>query len=194
MEGDRHDDDDSTAEDSDMDDDDDDDEPRIVAQAVDKKFTIENIGQVSMHVKSRTRPLELLLWPTPTFKDEKGKVPKLESTSRNLFRHVMAIDDLSGLKTLLDLGVLYSSQKLEGDDEEATGFFEFPDGDFQWAVENGKTQALAEIIRRTGAGIPLDHLVKKSGVELKQKPRYYQGLTVYGKKRQVDVLVSLQLF
>jgi hypothetical protein len=40
------------------------------------------------------------------------------------------------------------------------------------------------IIKRTGAGIPLDHLVKKSGVEIKKKPRYYQGLTVYGKKRK----------
>lgn len=52
-------------------------------------------------------------------------------------------------------------------------------------MNHGKTQMLALIIKRTGAGIPLDHLVKKSGVELKQKPRYYQGLTVYGKKRYV---------
>ena len=27
------------------------------------------------------------------------------------------------------------------------------------------------------------HLVKKSGVSMQGKPRYYQGLTVYGKKR-----------
>jgi hypothetical protein len=32
-------------------------------------------------------------------------------------------------------------------------------------------------------GIPLNELIAKSGVELKTKPRYYQGLSVGGKKR-----------
>jgi hypothetical protein len=32
-------------------------------------------------------------------------------------------------------------------------------------------------------GIPLNELVQKSGVEIKTKPRYYQGLSVGGKKR-----------
>jgi len=165
---------------------DDDDEPRIVARAVGKTFTIDNIGQVSMQVKSRTRPLEMLFWDSPTFKIENGKVVDLAMTRMNLFRQVISADDPAGLKALLDLGVLYASQRLEGDEEEATGFLTFPVDDFQWAVEQGKTQMLAEIIKRTGAGIPLDHLVKKSGVELKQKPRFYQGLTVYGKKRYVE--------
>jgi hypothetical protein len=38
-------------------------------------------------------------------------------------------------------------------------------------------------IRLTGVGIPLNELIKTSGVELKTKPRYYQGLSVGGKKR-----------
>lgn len=32
-------------------------------------------------------------------------------------------------------------------------------------------------------GIPLNELVQKSGIEIKTKPRYYQGLSVGGKKR-----------
>jgi hypothetical protein len=32
-------------------------------------------------------------------------------------------------------------------------------------------------------GIPLNKLIEKSGVEVKTKPRYYQGLSVGGKKR-----------
>ncbi len=60
----------------------------------------------------------------------------------------------------------------------------FPDNDFRRAIELGRTELLAEIIRRTGAGLPLEELVKGTGVEIKEKPRFYQGLTVYGKKRQ----------
>ncbi|KAK0624036.1 hypothetical protein B0T14DRAFT_428976 [Immersiella caudata] len=164
--------------------DDDDSEPRIVSRAVDKKFTVENIGQISMQVQSRTRPLELMLWGCPTFKaDAAGKI--VDCHELGLLRFVMFQDDQARLKTLLDWAAHFASRKLEGDDEEeATGLFSFPDSEFTWAVENGKTQMLAEIIKRTGAGMPLSHLVKKSGVEMKVKPKFYQGLTVYGKKRK----------
>ncbi|EMT61947.1 hypothetical protein FOC4_g10015021 [Fusarium odoratissimum] len=116
-------------------------EPRIVSEKVQDKFTIDDIGHVSMEVESHTKPLQIIC------------------------------------------------QKFEGDDadqedEGSTCSFTFPQSDFKWAIEHGKTQLLALVIKRTGAGIPLDHLVKKSGVELKRKPRYYQGLTVYGRKRK----------
>lgn len=42
---------------------------------------------------------------------------------------------------------------------------------------------LAEVIKRTGAGLPLEEMVKDSGIEIEEPPEYYQGLTVYGKKR-----------
>ncbi|KAM7187495.1 Ankyrin repeat-containing domain protein [Naviculisporaceae sp. PSN 640] len=160
-------------------------EPRIVARKVDKRFTIENVGEISLQVKSRTRPLEMILWSCPTFKtDGTGNVTSCKE--QGLLRFVLAHDDHAGLKTYLDWATHFASRKLEGDgdDEEAARRFVFPDNEFQWAVERGKTQMLAEIIKRTGAGIPLEHLVKKSGVEIKEKPRYYQGLSVYGKKRK----------
>ncbi|KAK0702836.1 hypothetical protein B0H67DRAFT_676136 [Lasiosphaeris hirsuta] len=169
------------------DDDNDGSEPRIVSRTVDKKFTVENIGQVSMQVKSRTRPLELLLWSCPTFKiDSVGEVANCRESG--LLRFVMSQDDLAGFKILLGWGAYFASRKLPGDndEEEATGLFNFPDSEFQWAVEHGKTQMLAEMIKQTGAGIPLEHLVKKSGVEMKEKPKHYQGLTVYGKKSRRD--------
>ncbi|KAK0726889.1 hypothetical protein B0T26DRAFT_747278 [Lasiosphaeria miniovina] len=171
-------------------DDDDDSEPRIVSRNVDKKFTIDNIGQVSMQVKSRTRPLEMLLWNCQTFhtdKDSNAGKPIAACGTAGLLEFVMHHDDHAGLKTLLDWGEHFASRKLEGDEDEdtpVTGLFNFPEREFQFAVENGKTQMLAEIIKRTGAGIPLAHLVKKSGVEMKEKPKFYQGLTVYGKKRK----------
>lgn len=42
---------------------------------------------------------------------------------------------------------------------------------------------LAEVIKRTGAGLPLEEMVKDSGIKIEEPPEYYQGLTVYGKKR-----------
>ena len=175
--------DDGSAEDDSDGDDDSDSEPRIVGKTIDKTFTIENIGQVSMQVKSRTRPLNLLLWTAPTFKMLNGQATDPDWSQISLLRFATRNDDRALLTWLIDMGVHFASQKLEGDEEEATGFFTYPNDDFLWAVEHGKLPLLADIIKRTGAGIPLDHLVKKSGVEVKEKPRYYQGLTVYGKKR-----------
>ncbi|KAK7424963.1 hypothetical protein QQX98_000241 [Neonectria punicea] len=162
-----------------------DSEPRIVSEKVDQKFTIDNIGQVSMQVKSHTKPLDVITEAVPAFEYDNGKIIS-KGSKRTLFIHVMDADDTIGLKALLDMAQHYSSQKFEGDDsdESSSQGFTFSQHEFRWAVENGKAQQLALIIKRTGAGIPLDHLVKKSGVEVKQKPRFYQGLTVYGKKRK----------
>ncbi|PWI66622.1 hypothetical protein PCL_04760 [Purpureocillium lilacinum] len=169
--------------DSEDSDSDDDDQPRIVSENLDKTFTIEDIGKVSMQVQSHDKPLEVLCRSFQTFSTENSAVSKVHS-KRSLFVHVLDMDDMAGLKALLDMAQHFSGQKFPGDDEEGNDNFTFPESDFRWAVENGKTRLLGLIIKRTGAGIPLDHLVKKSGVEIKKKPRYYQGLTVYGKKRK----------
>ncbi|OLN95948.1 hypothetical protein CCHL11_05046 [Colletotrichum chlorophyti] len=163
------------------------DEPKVVSETVDKKFTIENIGQVSMQVKSTTKPLHNLIWKVQSFQMENGKAGRRGLFKQSLFHFVMECKNQAGLEALLDMATHFASQKLTDgaqDDEETGGRFSFPEDDFLWAVRNGRTAALAEIISRTGAGIPLDDLVKKSGVEMKRKPKYYQGLTVYGKKRK----------
>ncbi|KAK2065301.1 ankyrin [Colletotrichum caudatum] len=162
-------------------------DPKIISEIVEKTFTIENIGQVSMQVKSTVKPLDFLARNVRTFTTENGKARSCKESNQTLFKFVLQHDDHAGLKTLLDMASRFAEQKLFGrapDEEEMSGRFLFPENDFLWAVQNGKTAALAEIISRTGAGIPLDDLVKKSGVELKRKPKYYQGLTVYGKKRK----------
>ncbi|RMJ19060.1 hypothetical protein CDV36_001309 [Fusarium kuroshium] len=166
------------------------DEPRIVSEKVQQKFTIDDIGHVSMQVKSHTKPVNHLCWNVPSWCMENGKATSVRPTTNygreGLFTQVLQRDDVAGLKALLDMAQHYAGEKFEGDDrdeDDYIGRFTFPLSDFNYAVQNGKTQMLGLIIKRTGAGIPLDHLVKKSGVELKQKPRYYQGLTVYGKKR-----------
>jgi hypothetical protein len=91
------------------------------------------------------------------------------------------------LKLLLDIGERWSAERLEPDDE-VSGFYSFPDVAFRLAVGLGRVELLGEIIKRTGAGLPLEHLVEGTGLELQERPRYYQGLTVYGKKRYVSPL------
>ncbi|KAK3937074.1 Ankycorbin [Diplogelasinospora grovesii] len=153
-------------------------EPRIYAEIVDDQFTIENVGQVSMKVNSRTKPQEMLNWFCTVLSSD-GK----RGGMGNVFGHVIQNNDMKGLKFLLDMGEYFTSQKLDGEDEVAR-FYSFPDAHFKDAIQKGRTELLAEIIKRTGAGLPLEQLVKDSGVELKEKPRFYQGLTVYGKKRK----------
>jgi hypothetical protein len=94
-------------------------------------------------------------------------------------------NDMPKLKAVLDICEHWSALKLDAADA-ASGFYSFPDLLFKLAVELGRVELLAEIIKRTGAGLPLERLVKDSGVKLQVKPEYYQGLTVYGKKRYVQ--------
>lgn len=90
---------------------------------------------------------------------------------------------MQGLKFLIDIGEWLRAQKCDPDDE-VSRIYTFPDDKyFHDAIRHGRVELLGEIIKRTGAWLPLKRLVENTGLELKTKPRYYQGLTVYGKKR-----------
>ncbi|KAH8891013.1 hypothetical protein GQ53DRAFT_166758 [Thozetella sp. PMI_491] len=158
--------------------DDDSDAPQIEREVINDRATIDNVGQVSMKVKSHTLPQEFFNWTCPEHRAD-GTLGKLKTPLALVIKN----NDLKGLKMLLDIGEHFVAQKIDPD-IDAAGFFTFPDNDFRLAIALGRTELLAETIRRTGAGLPLEELVKDSGVEIKEKPKYYQGLTVYGKKRQ----------
>lgn len=167
--------------DSEAEEDDDDSEPAITAELVDQRVTFENVGQVSMKVKSKTKPLEVLRWACQNY----AEVNQIPRQPQNVLMSVIRNNDCKGLKFLLDLGAQYCAKKQESQEEdESSRLFSLSSQEFVYALQHGSIELLTEIIRRTGAGMPLDHLVESSGVELVEKPRYYQGLTVYGKKRQ----------
>lgn len=165
------------------------DSPRLVPEKMDTSFTIEDVGKVSMLVESHVRPLEVLCSSAPCFLVKERKVVE-ELDSRSMFRHALDTDDASRLQFLLDMVRRFSGQKLGQGDEDLSEIFILPESDFTWALAHGKCQMLGLLMKVTGAGIPLDSLVEKSGVEIKQKPRYYQGLTVYGTKRYGDGMAS----
>lgn len=101
----------------------------------------------------------------------------------NLFQLAIFLEDSDLLQFLLDVGEAYTALNRSADDDTISRFFRFDEQDFLYAISLSRIQLLKEIIKRTGAGIPLDDLVKKSGVEIAKKPKYYQGLSVHGQKR-----------
>ena len=101
----------------------------------------------------------------------------------NLFQLAIFQDDANLLHFLITAGEEYTVRRGSSDDEPASKFYSFNEQDFHYTIQLGRVQLLKDIVKRTGAGIPLDDLVKKSGVEITKKPKYYQGLSVHGKKR-----------
>lgn len=168
------------------------DGPHVVSKTVDKKFTIDNIGEISMQVKSQYKPLQVLLkFMQNTFEVKEG-VADINTCSKccvwDFFLNGGGDDQMVAFKQFLDMCLHFSSRKYE--ETPGVEYFYHPfvvKEEFNRIVEDGNVKMLRELIRR-GYGFPLDHLVKGSGIEASsnRKPRYYPGLTVYGKKRYVS--------
>lgn len=112
-------------------------------------------------------------------------IPEVEKPG-NLFQLAIYLENEDLLDFLITMGEEYTIRKANSaidDEEPKSTMFRFSEIDFQYAIGLGKIPLLRHIIGRTGAGIPLDNLVKKSGVEVAKKPKFYQGLSVHGKKR-----------
>ncbi|KAH7026489.1 uncharacterized protein B0I36DRAFT_273482 [Microdochium trichocladiopsis] len=161
------------------------DEPEVYKEVVIDQVTIDNIGQISMQVNSHVLPTTMLEWAVPVMTGVDGQ-PHDQSSSYYLLHYAIAKGDLQQFKFLVDLYAHYTTQQPADDDDGSDGarkVFVFPVDRFNDVIKYGRTDMLTEIIKTTGAGLPFDELVKKSGTEMKTKPRYYQGLSVYGKKR-----------
>jgi ankyrin repeat protein len=101
----------------------------------------------------------------------------------NLFQFAIYLNDSELLHLLIAMGEDCATRRCGDADEVASYFFRFAEADFLYAIRLGRVQLLKEIMARTGAGIPLDDLVKKSGIVIAERPKFYQGLSVHGKKR-----------
>ncbi|KAK5014320.1 hypothetical protein LTR39_003212, partial [Cryomyces antarcticus] len=156
----------------------------IYGELVDDKFTIDNIGEVSSQVKSNITPIQLMGWfcrVSPLLDEDSPREKELANAS-NLMQYAIAFDNIELLRLLLDLSIEYTARNASLDNHPKV--FSFLNQDFDFAIRLGRTHMLAEIIKRTGAGVPLKDFVKKSGVQVVEKPKYYQGLSVHGKKRK----------
>jgi ankyrin repeat protein len=115
---------------------------------------------------------------TPSQEDTKDIV-----MPQNLFQFAIYLNDSELLHFLIAMGEDHTVSKLETAEGAAAKFYRFDETDFLYAIEVGRVELIKEIVTRTGAGIPLDALVKKSGIEIVEKPKFYQGLSVHGQKR-----------
>lgn len=165
-------------------------EPRVVSKTLDDNFTVDNVGEVSMLVKSKVTAFDFLNWNTRTFELKNGVPDFGYCFTRRPWEFLSRIDDkeMTAFGRFLDMSTHFAWEKSEavpGLDHVSSAPGE---SDFREIVERGNVKMLKEVIRRTGAGIPLDHLVKGL-VEVKTRPRQYEGLSVRGRK--MYVIISL---
>jgi len=180
----------------------DDEEIHLYGELVDQEFTIETIGQVSMQVKSKVKPLSLLrqrfqaglvVGRTPGSESEKAKAeeskefsPEIGEVSNawSLIEYALYQEDVKLLRYLVQLGEQYIRVETQADDGGPKHFFTIHTDDYEVAMMQYKPHIMAELIKLTGAGLSFESLAKNSGVKSTEKPKYYQGLSVYGRKRK----------
>lgn len=105
-------------------------------------------------------------------------VSKIDSGT--LLKYATILGDTNLTVYLLNLGAHFT--RLEAT-EDIPNIPWISSADFLFALKLGRIQIAAEMIRRSGSGIPFTTMAQASGVELPDRPKYYQGLTVHGKKR-----------
>ncbi|KEF54464.1 uncharacterized protein A1O9_09631 [Exophiala aquamarina CBS 119918] len=99
----------------------------------------------------------------------------------SLVRFAIVTDDIRLLRFIIKIGNELTQQK---SDEGALKAFPIDHTDFRLAIRLGRVEMIAEILKSTGFGFPLQKIIQQSGVKLERSPDQYQGLTVHGKKRQ----------
>lgn len=156
------------------------DEPRVVSDIVDEKFTIDDLGTVHSKVKSKVEPLTMLEWECPSHELNES-IEKKDDGS--VFYYAIQIDDRSLLVWLLGLAAKYSKIMNNIDDNKPLTYT-IKQKDYLTAIQLSRVVLLQTMIAHTGVGLPLDQLIGSSEINLKtNSPKYYQGLSVYGKKR-----------
>lgn len=188
-----------------------DDDRMVLKQIVDDQFTVGDDTALADNVKSKISPLTILEWDVELWRTHKGSSTDkeyplyvthhhierhqksswayfneaLNDTRRgckeSLIRRAVTKNDLPLLKFILRTGMDLMALKADQDDSR---IYQINSKEFEQAVQLGHTDLVAEIIKVTGAAVPLQKMVSSSGVVLDEVPRYYQGLSVYGKKRK----------
>ena len=183
----------------------------VLKQIVDDQFTVDDVTALADNVKSKISPLTMLGWDVELWRAQKGSthdkeyplhvtdyhIGRHQKTSwtyfnealndsrrfckESLIRRAVTKNDLPLLKFILRTGMDLMALKADQDDSK---IYQINSQEFEQALQQGHTDLVAEIIKVTGAAVPLQKMVQSSGVVLDEVPRYYQGLSVYGKKRK----------
>ncbi|KAA8645611.1 hypothetical protein EYZ11_003498 [Aspergillus tanneri] len=174
-----------------------DDGIRVYSEIVDDKFTIDDIGALASQVESTVSPLQMLTdrYPVTMFMDSIETLWDYEQRSYtsprfsvdSLFEYAVCTDNVQTLVFLLEMGEELSARN----PKSKTPIYRVHSSVTYHAIQKGHLQCLQELISRTGADLPLDALIQNSGVQVNEKPKYYQGLSIRGKKREDWVTAAL---
>ncbi|KFY22882.1 hypothetical protein V493_06259 [Pseudogymnoascus sp. VKM F-4281 (FW-2241)] len=163
----------------------DDEDPEITlrSELVDEVFTIDNVAGVASLIRSFVKPMEMIQWEcnAPWFIDEKERPTEdIIGRQSTLVQYAVVTNDTKLLRFLYEIA---EEQTVHFPNESIAPTVALAMHSFDRAITLGRTEILGEMIKRTGVGIPLDHLVESSGIKMpEEKPQYYQGLNVGGKK------------
>lgn len=165
----------------------------VYKELIDDRFTIENIGELSTKVKSDVSPHAFIQQQVTAWKYSKLMFPEKRMVCGidgrdvqrpnqpdawcDLVTWSIITNDKSLLSFLLDLDIEWAD-KMAKNLDGSSGVTLLSRVDFDMAIEYGRIELLAEMIKHTGAGLDLESLVQTSGVKYHEKPKYYQGLSV----------------
>ncbi len=198
--------------DSEEDDSDEHDELGISSQVVDETYTFDNIAALKQSVGSRVSASDLLtiyaeIWCLLDLPQEEAhkklgsshdsgieKYARKGTKSSDAFNYALSFKgdascaigryaivsrDLDLLRFWLRCCQEASKMRVNS---SAPYFGGFDSSDFRFALKHGFIEDLGEMIKIVGAELPLDSLVRQSGIQEEEKPKYYQGLSIGGKK------------
>lgn len=173
----------------------DDEDLNIVGHTVDDQFTHEDIGEVNTKVESKVSPLmalqrtfdvflfleeepcpEIDLIPASKAEVCYGSFPTKVDT---LLKYAIYKNGLA----LLDF-LLQSQQEIAKEPLPNNTTLPVSQEAFQFAMKLGRTDCMAKLIENTAVGLPLAKMSETSGVKAEEEPRYYQGLSIRGRKRK----------
>ncbi|KAK2757575.1 hypothetical protein FQN54_004544 [Arachnomyces sp. PD_36] len=109
----------------------------------------------------------------------RGRVP--------LSKYAVKRNDSQLFTLLIQLGEeLVARERRRGGGTERVATWYLPDYSLGEAAKYGRIEMMEQVIGATAAKLPLSKLAEKYGVRdtVAEKPKYYQGLTVRGKKRK----------
>ncbi|KAM0715936.1 hypothetical protein Q7P37_008450 [Cladosporium fusiforme] len=158
--------------------------PMASEEVIDDNLTIEDIGEVSLSVKSNIRPEDMVYWDTP----KEPEHVRRGWTPHDLVQSALARGDTQLLSFLLDVSDHHVSQI---DTTSAKRAHNNDRNPFHQYIETlpvlklAEPHQLAELIKRTAFGMSIQELALENGEnDTTAEPKYYQGLNVRGKKRK----------
>jgi ankyrin repeat protein len=158
-------------------------EVRITSEVIDDQPTIENIGIVSLFVKTGVKPETMIYWSNMNVNPYHASAPPMFDPGNLIEAALLRDENPRLLPFLLDLSeetATNTEGSFAADRFVAQGHLKM-----RRALIFAKPYMLAELIKRTAVGVSIDKLAKDHKAnDTTEKSKYYQGLNVHGKKRK----------